>query len=284
VTLSSLPSSIREQVATVMNRLRRLVARFPVVCFVALAIAAQVGLVWGEVKGTNLPILTRVRIYLPAFIALALTALLDGREGLKKTLRTLMKVNLNWRWFLVAALFAPVAGIVPLVVFRAIGVVDRVNIETEVLSHSGILFFKLILTIAIVEEISWVSFVIARLQNSFTPFIAALLGGAYWGIWYVPLNVAGIQVAGSFPNVPMVMNFMAIGACCSWVYLKTGSAVLVALMQVGTNYVSLVFPVVPTPGKVAAYYAFIATKFLLAVVAFYFWGPRPMIRGTRVST
>lgn len=259
-----------------LTSLRKLVTRAPAAWFFGLALPAQGLLVAAEVQGVLPEWLIRLRLYLPAVIAVGLTALISGTAGLTKTFLSLVKLNLPWYWFFVALLYAPVVGIVPLLLFRAVGFIDHIEYDTNIVQSSGILFLKFVLTISLVEEISWVSFGITHLKQWFTPFVAAVIGGAAWGIWYIPLNVAGIQVAGRFPNLPMVINFMAIGASCAWVYYHTRSAILVALMQVVMNYTALVFPVLPKPGAEGIYYAFIAAKCTFAVTFFAWKGPKPL--------
>lgn len=256
--------------------IKALVKRAPALWFFGLAIPLQALLVWAEATQRAPTLVMKARIYMPAVIALGLTALCKGRTGLRKTFRSLVNLRVRWPWFVLALLYAPVVGVLPLLAFRAAGAIDHVDYDTNIVGGAGWLFFKFILTISIVEEISWVSFGIEHLRPRFTAFVAALLGGAAWGLWYVPLNIAGIQMAGTFPNIPLVINFMAIGACCSWVYIHTQSALLVALMQVVTNYTSLAFPVLPKPGHMGVYYGFIATKFAFALAVFLWRGPLPL--------
>lgn len=265
-----------------MGTLFACIRRYPATWFFAITLTVQAFLVWAEVNGYAHSLMIRARLYMPAVFALAMTYALYGSEGLKKTGKSLILLRLPWYWYAFALSYAPLMGVLPVYLFKVLGLTQHVEYDTAIVEESGFFFFKMILTISVVEEISWVSFGMVHLQKRFSPFVATLMGGAAWGLWYVPLNSAGIQVAGDFPNIPMVVNFMAIGACCGWLYYHTKSAMLVALMQVITNYASLTFPVLPRPGAMGIYYAFIAVKCVFALGLFLWKGPLPLFSKGKV--
>lgn len=247
-----------------------------VMLFFALVLIVQVAMVSGEAYGLLPPLLCRSRIYMPAVIAIALTYVFDGSLGVRQLLSPLLKVKLHWGWYLFALGYAPAVCIIPVYFLNFIGVLEKVHVEWGMITDLEPGFLKLIVTVAIVEEITWVSCGIERLKAKYTVFVASLVGGTVWGIWWVPLNIAQIQIAGQFPDVLLVMNFAFIGGITAWLYAKTKSAIVVALMQVVTNFAGLTFPVFPTPGNQVSYVAFVLMKCLFVVVLFWRFGPKPL--------
>jgi hypothetical protein len=253
------------------------IRRNALIGFYVTAFALQIGAVWLEATGHSHPLLTRARVYFPALVAVAFFFIADGRAGLVKLAKSLMHFKVPLRWWLFALFWAPTMSIAPVFLFKVLGVRDHIEIDTGVFrDDKAFWFFKFVLTISVVEEISWVSFGIDKVRERLAPFVACMLGGALWGLWYVPLNEAGIQVAGSFPNLPMVINFMAIGCVTWWVYDRTHSAILVAFMQVMTNYAALTFPVLPKAGQEIIYFVFVGIKCAVAVFLFWKFGPHPL--------
>ena len=252
------------------------VRRNALVIFFASTLLVQCALVWLETQGKSPGIVQRARVYIPAVVAVVLMWVTGGSPSLLKLGKSFIKLKLAPKWWALALLYAPVVTVLPLFLFKLLGLKDHVEYDPNVF-QMGAGFFKFVVTIAAVEEISWVSFGIDGLQRRFTPFVSCILGGAAWGIWYVPLNEAGIQVAGQFPSWALVLNFMAIGALCGWLYHHTRSAILVTIMQVLVNYASLCFPVLPHPGHLAVYYVFLSLKIAFVVLMFLLFGPRPML-------
>lgn len=259
-----------------MNWLRRNV----VVLFFGSTLLIQQLLVWGEMIGRTPDLVNRGRIYIPALLAVALTFLLDGGKGVKKLLGSLLNFRVAPKWYAFALLYAPALCVAPVYLLVLLGLKPHVEYDLNYIRDLDLLFLKFVVTISVLEEISWVSFGIDRLKNWVSLFVAGLIGGAVWGLWYVPLNNAGIQVAGQFPNLPMVINFMFIGAITCWVYYFTKSAFLVALMQVVTNFTSLTVPVLPHPGQETGYLLFIAIKAVFVVALYATIGPKPLFART----
>jgi membrane protease YdiL (CAAX protease family) len=81
------------------------------------------------------------------------------------------------------------------------------------------------LVLAMGEEIGWRGYLVVRLLDARVPR-AILVSGVIWGLWHVPLIVAGLYAAG--PNsllsaTVFVVMVVAITVPMSWARLATGS-------------------------------------------------------------
>ena len=76
---------------------------------------------------------------------------------------------------------------------------------------------------------------------------------------------------------------LGIAATCVWVYHFTKSALVVAVMQMFTNIVSLVVPILPHLGGMPIYIAYVIAKCVVAFALFFWFGPKPLFKGAAVE-
>jgi membrane protease YdiL (CAAX protease family) len=254
--------------------LRRLAATYPITVFCLLAFTSQVFIVATQYYEVRNHGLSALRIYTPALAALAVGALAFGWKTAWKFIRSLFDVKVAPKYYLFALVYPSFVGLLALVLLYAVGAVDSVHLDLE--EAGGFRFFSLTSRVALVEEIAWIGFVLTVFAARYRLFQAGVFTGLIWGLWYIPLVFANIQVAPGLPIAPLVINFMTIAAICAWLYLRTGSAFVVFLMQLTTNYTSQIIPVLPLRGGVPQYVAFVLMKALFGAALYLFWGPKPM--------
>ena len=125
------------------------------------------------------------------------------------------------------------------------------------------------------EEIGWRGYMLTRLIDAgvLRPILAS---GVIWGLWHVPLILAGMYVAGSSPVVTAVLFMVASTSFCfviARMRLETGSIwPAVALHAAWNSIIQSAFGVATT-GAVAALWvgeAGILTALVLVVAAVIF--------------
>jgi membrane protease YdiL (CAAX protease family) len=218
---------------------RALVLRHPVVSYVVLAYAlgwswyvplavhgdvVRMGVGWP----TQLPGLAG-----PVLAAVAVTALVDGRPGLRDLWSRVTRWRVGWQWWAVVAgtlslvlvgVIAPLltgGGVPPLAAFTrysGIGAISPLGVVVVALLVNGL-----------GEETGWRGFAVERLlrEHSFT--WTALVVAVAWGGWHLPFfwMVAGFRGMG-----PLAIGW-AVG-------LAAGSVVLTWLYREGQRSVLLV--------------------------------------------
>lgn len=79
------------------------------------------------------------------------------------------------------------------------------------------------------EEPGWRGFALPRLQGRFSPLVASIILGAFWGLWHVPLHLMGVYPGGvlgaliRFQEIPRAILF-------TWLYNRTKSNLLVMIL------------------------------------------------------
>jgi uncharacterized protein len=81
------------------------------------------------------------------------------------------------------------------------------------------------------EEAGWRGFALPRLQSRFSPLIASIIIGFFWGLWHVPLHVMDVGMYGGNPwgalirimDIPRAILF-------TWLYNRTKSNLLAVML------------------------------------------------------
>ncbi len=220
--------------------------------------------------------LASLRIFFPAIFALMTAAIVYGPERARSHVASLFKYKVHPGFYAFALFYPTVVGFLSIGGLRLLGFDKPFVLELH--EVSTLEFFTLSLRVSLAEEIAWVSFMLTLWSTRLGLLGASLVVGFFWGIWYIPLVLANIQVAPGFPIMPLVLNFMCIAAICAWLYQRTKSALVVFIMQFMTNYTGQIVPVLPERGGIPQYVAFVLFKCLFALALFVFWGPKPYFK------
>ena len=92
------------------------------------------------------------------------------------------------------------------------------------------------------EEPGWRGFALPRLQSRFSPLVASLILGTFWGLWHVPLHLMGMYYGGAWgaliriQEIPRAILF-------TWIYNRTkGSLLLTILFHATINTTGFFLP------------------------------------------
>lgn len=184
-----------------------------------------------------------------------------------------------WRvapgWYLLAAAWAPLMCVVTLLT-------KGLSTGFQVLRADLVIFTQpenllMILVGSFIGEIVWVSYAINRLAGRFTVLVASLIVGVFWTLWWMPIVKLGVGVIPGLPFGALLLNMLGVAAMCGFIYARTGSGLVVLLLQVTLNSMLLVFPVLPISGGLKTYWLF-AVIYLLASLGMHAaFGPRPLL-------
>ena len=172
----------------------------------------------------------------PIGSALLVTAVADGRPGLRAWARRLWRWRVGWRWYVVILTGVPVAMVLSGLLFsggemHAPSTLALVALVPALLGQ--------MVTTGLAEEPGWRDFALPRAQRRFGPVRAALLVGLVWGVWHLPLH---LTVWGEWPDVPWFRPLEFIVFCIvfnivmTWVFNRTGQSLpLAMLLHVSVN-------------------------------------------------
>lgn len=244
--------------------LRPLVRRYPLTCFFLLAYGIS-WMAWtpyalstsglGLEKDIHIPsVLGSTQLvgmlpgaYLgPLTAAFVVTAIADGRPGLRHWARRLVRWRVGLRWYLGVLFLVPAA--VLLATCALPGALAQIRVPAAVVFAAYLpMLIVQFLTTAVAEEPGWRDFALPRLQRRFGPVAGTAILGMLWGGWHLPLF---LTEWGGWPHVSWVQPVEFV-ACCiplslimTWVFNRTGQSLpLVMLLHAGINSTySLVWP------------------------------------------
>ena len=205
-----------------------------------------------------------VGVFVPSVVALILTALTAGTDGLRDLLRQLLRWRVAPRWYLfvlgMPALMA-LAGIALGQMLHA-PAPDWRSTPVHMLLPAGAaavspwvllapLFVQQVLfSSPLGEEIGWRGYALVRLQQRYRPLSASLLLGILWGLWHLPRLWAASPGASGLPFltsvVGAVLGTVATAILFTWVFNGTGgSLLLVLLLHAAYNTTGLFLPAAP---------------------------------------
>ena len=220
--------------------IRQLISRHPLVAFAALAFSISWLLWWAADAGEKPSLfLDWLGGFGPAFAAILLTALLDGREAL----RLLLMRVFAWRahpLLYLAALTLPVIGTLLLIVLYALvkgepGTLEMIGPWLAALVRtSPVLLMTLLLGWIVVmgEEIGWRGYLLPRLRAQHSDLAASLIVGLVWGLWHLP-ELWPLKAGRDPVTLPLFMaDIVIISVLYTWLHANSrGSILLVSLFH-----------------------------------------------------
>jgi CAAX protease family protein len=201
----------------------------------------------GSIAGTTgrmsglAAILGLLGTFVPAFVALALTARVEGRAGLRALLLRTIQGRVAVRWYVFAIGYMAAIKI-------AAALVQRVTTGAwPAFGRESLL----VMAVAIVlstpvqagEEIGWRGYALGRLAAYFGLGGASVVLGVLWGCWHLPLFFipASNNFGQSFPVY--LVQVTALSVAIAWLYWRTnGSLLLTMLMHAAINNTRNIVP------------------------------------------
>jgi membrane protease YdiL (CAAX protease family) len=206
--------------------------------WLGLAAVATPGNAW--LFGLGGPIFL-IGVFAPGFVALALTAYSEGRDGVARLLSRIGQWEVGARWYLFAIAYMAATKLLAAVIHRLI---------TGTWPTFGDVLLPLMLGAILVstwvqagEEIGWRGYALPRLATHLGLGGASVCLGVIWALWHLPLFfLPGSGSDGqSFPIY--LLHVTALSVAMSWLYWKTeGSLLLVMLMHASVNNTSDIVP------------------------------------------
>lgn len=168
--------------------------------------------------------------------AFLVTAIADGRPGLRRWVGRLWRWRVSWYWYALALVGVPALIVVTGLPFAG-GQVQTPSLLALVALVPGLVVQ--LFTTGLSEEPGWRDFALPRLQERFGPLGAAAVLGPLWALWHMPLYFSDW---GGWPDAhwtePLVFALFTItfNVVITWVFNRTGESLpVVMLLHVGVN-------------------------------------------------
>lgn len=170
----------------------------------------------------------------PIGSAVLITAVTQGRAGLRTWLGRMLRWRVGWRWYAGTLLGVPLTMVLATTLLGGSPTVPPAWVLVALVP--GLVLQAL--TTGLAEEPGWRDFALPRLQDRFGPLGAAAVLGPVWGVWHLPLFLT--DWAGGDAGWVDVAVFLAFTCCfnvvMTWVFNRTGQSVpLAMLLHVSVN-------------------------------------------------
>lgn len=226
----------------------KFVHKYPIGSFFILAMVLGAGAIFFVVLGV-IPVEMALSSVLSASIAgLVMTALLDGKDGLKLMLSRVLIWRVGIRYWLFSILI-----LVPAIL---LGSLFNPLFNGDPISFSNIkpvfnflpLFIVFFIVAGLGQELGWTGFLMPRLQARFAALISCVIRSILIGIWHLPLLIYSGFHPYAFPDFPygvwivqkgfliafsaMLLLILPWSIFYTWLFNNTkGSLLLVAVLH-----------------------------------------------------
>jgi membrane protease YdiL (CAAX protease family) len=273
------------------------IARHSVAAFFILAMALGAGAVFLVANGL-LPAGLALASALSASIAgIVMTAVEDGRDGLKLMLRRLLIWRVGIGYWLFSLLF-----LVPVVLLSAplnglfggdSPSYDGLSLSLDFLP----LFIGFFIVAGLGQELGWTGFLIPRLQARFSALTSCVFRAILAGIWHLPLLVYAGSQHPAFSDFPyggwiaaegylvtigalLLMFLLPWSILFTWIFNNTGGSLLLVAVLHGSE-IWVAYWMLRTgisPSNLDNYWAYGALLVLIAAVIVLATGPKHLSR------
>lgn len=237
MTMTGLTQDSRARSGLVAAARRHPVSAFLLWFFTVGQAIAFVPLVARWTAGVELPnapfllVATFVGLVLPTVV---ITWIVDGQEGLRALRRRATTVWVPLRWYAFAVVGVPL--VIVLIWAALSGPPGETSTPLLVLAASFVLHLAVVfVTFNLWEELAWMGFVQARLQERHGAIRAAVLTGPVFALGHISQVIDGPVVGVIVTITLLVVVCIPFRALQGWVYNHTGSLVPVALVHAAAN-------------------------------------------------
>lgn len=249
-----------------MNPITSLIKRYPQAAFWAIAWST---FFFGYAMYLRTGNDTWQFLILATFLGGALvTAIAEGRSGLKTYLGRIVRWRVPIKWYAVAILLPLVLRLMALGFTVLSGAEMNANPQWdwgEIIFEGVLVFF----VIALGEEPAFRGFALTRLMRTHSALVASLILGVLHSIWHLPLFLSGDE---SVVNILIIMSGAILN---TWLFKNTrGSVLLNMIMHTSVNlWVGIFNPLVVGTGAAQQGLWLMAAYAVTAIVLVALTGP-----------
>lgn len=204
-----------------MNMLISLIKQHALAIFCTLTIALSSAATLLPLPREVIPVAI---VFIPALMAILLTALSEGKAGVRSLLAKLAQWRMSLKWVVIALAMALVIRLTMSIIAVGLGMISTIHIRPG--GPAQFVLLALILFIfAIPEELGWRGYALPKLLERHLPLAAALIVGVLWGSLHLALLLPGMMNEGA-PAFPTVLALVGGSVLFTWLYVNSGGNVV----------------------------------------------------------
>ena len=224
------------------GRIVRTLRARPLLCFFVLAYTVT-WLLWSPLVIAGVPTFSATT-HTPSWYALPgvvvgvtgtaffMTAVTQGRAGVRRLLQRLVCWRVGLRWYLVAVLLIPVGQLLVTAAVAGPGALRALTPAALALYPAA--YASHFVFGPLFEESGWRGFALPRMQHRYGPMRATLLLGLLWAGWhvllYAPSWLQGGAVSGLVSVATFVVFTTSISVIFTWLSNNTRASLLLAIL------------------------------------------------------
>ncbi len=177
-----------------------------------------------------LGILSLLSPYGPTIGAFVVTAMTEGKPGVRTLWRRFWNRSLSIKWLFVILLFFPTLYLVTNLVARTL---DGQAYPFLTWPNQPWMFIPSFIANGLIhgglsEEFGWRGYVLPRFQAKWNALVSTFILGVIWGVWHLPLLQAGMLSAHSVAELVLWQTLVAI--FFTWVFNNTNGSILAVVL------------------------------------------------------
>ena len=174
-------------------------------------------------------------VFVPALLAILLTALTKGKSGVGALLKKLTQGQIGFKWYAITLALALGLRLMMSLLALLMGWIPTIQLAPWSLPEY-VIIGVFILIGAVTEELGWRGYALPRLLASRSALSAALFIGVIWGIVHLGLILPGQMNAGSH-WLPSILYIIGLSVILTWLYVQTsGNLIMPILFHIGQSY------------------------------------------------
>jgi len=228
------------------------IKKYAIACYYILALLLGTGITYLVVQRVLPGGLVLLAATAASISGIIITAIADGRAGLKLLFGRLLIWRVGIGYWIFAVLFLVPAILLGSALNPLFGgdAIDFSNMQP--LYQIVPMFILFIITAGLGEELGWTGFLTPRLQSRYNALVSSIIRGVLWGFWHIPLFIfSGLDhpSLADFPYSGWVSQkgfLVAMGAFIlinqipwsifyTWIFNNTGGSLLLVAVLHGSE-------------------------------------------------
>lgn len=204
---------------------RRTINQYPVASFIVVTLGLSFAAMLLPVPPESaFMTIASLLVMIPALVAIALTAYIEGRRSTIAFLRQTFQWRSPARWYLLALVIGFAIHFGSSILALVAGRISAIEIAAPTALLIALFPF------ALLEEIGWRGFALRRLLAQYSPFTATLMVGVPWALLHVVLFLLFVPDASPIAEGLVVFSF---AFPLTWIFIRSGHNLLVATAMHG---------------------------------------------------
>ena len=166
--------------------------------------------------------------FVPSLVAIILTRIREGTDGLKSLLKRCLQFRLGLRWYLAIVIVVLLGSAGQLIIHSLLG--NSFNFSLYIVQLPS--FIPLIIIGPISEELGWRGYLLSKLQIKWNAFVSSVFIGIVWAFWHLPLFflIGTSQHELHLPFIGFLVGTVAVSIIFTWINNNTNNSIWAAIL------------------------------------------------------